>query len=650
MAAVSVKYPLVWLLLWICVRLSETKHTRVSLDDDVLLPYARGHGPSHSHRRVRDCQSVTHGNATHEARPSGNHSWLPAAESTVFVSSVAGSSRWVYGHMTVVHDPLSSVSVLEPGGPSGCSVSRRASVEETAEDAGCLYAQNAGFFDTRSGKCLGNVVSDGRAVQDSGGVQNAQFGIRRDGSLVFGYLSQEDVLDQSNPFVQLVSGVVWLLRNGEVYINQSLKAECDETQETGKLRTFVDVVSARTAVGHDADGKLILFQIDGQTEVRGMNLWELADFLKSYGVVNAINLDGGGSSTYVRDGSLASYPSDHCESDSRWRCARPVSTVLCVHQRRCRPADCSGHGDCVAGRCRCQEDWQGAACDSLVCSPAACGPHGVCTTNGCVCDAGWRGENCSQECLPGFYGDGCNQTCVCVNGGSCGAVHGHCACPSGFHGNTCEQLCPLGSFGPSCAQECRCDDQCPCDPHTGSCNTTLRGETNNTVHRAGHCLAKQMFTFWRRDEEAHREQPRLTEVYELQRSSTDEGRSSTDEGRSSTDEGRSSTDEQHRRGSEQHRRGSEQHRRGSEQHRRAAQTRVGAAQTRVGAAQTRVGAAQTSSTDEGRSSTDEGRSSTDEGRSSTDEGRSSTDEGRSSTDGGSEQHRRGSRAWTESHD
>lgn len=47
------------------------------------------------------------------------------------------------------------------------------------------------------------------------------------------YLSQDEVLDQSNPFVQLVSGVVWLLRNGEVYINQSLAAECNETQETG---------------------------------------------------------------------------------------------------------------------------------------------------------------------------------------------------------------------------------------------------------------------------------------------------------------------------------------------------------------------------------------------------------------------------------
>lgn len=91
------------------------------------------------------------------------------------------------GHMTVVHDPLSTLSVLEPGGPGGCGMNHRATVEETAAAAGCLFAQNAGFFNTNHNWCLGNVVSDGRMVQDSGGIQNAQFGIRRDGTLVFGY-------------------------------------------------------------------------------------------------------------------------------------------------------------------------------------------------------------------------------------------------------------------------------------------------------------------------------------------------------------------------------------------------------------------------------------------------------------------------------
>lgn len=500
-------------LLCLCVRSSDTRRPRVSADDDLLLPYARGHGPAHSHRHVRDCQPVVHGNATHESwPPPGDRSGpSPAAQSTVFVTDVPGSSRIVYGHMTVVRDPLGTVSVLEPGGPGGCAMRQRASVEETAGAAECLFAQNAGFFNTDTGRCLGNVVSDGRTVQDSGGMQNAQFGIRRDGTLVFGYLSEDDVSDRSNPFVQLVSGVVWLLRNGQVYINQSLEAECDKTQETGYLRHFVDVLSARVAVGHDAEGNLVLFHIDGQTGVRGMSLWEVAEFLKKYGVINAINLDGGGSSTFVMDGSLASYPSDHCIPDGRWRCARRVSTVLCVHRRRCRPPDCSGHGECVDGSCRCGRGWQGAACDTLVCRPPACGPHGVCTADGCVCDAGWRGRNCSQECPPGFYGDGCNQTCGCANGGSCDPVRGRCACTPGFHGNTCEEVCPLGFFGLSCAQECRCDHQCPCDPRTGSCNATLPTETNYTLHIAGFCLANQIITSWRREEDALRDQPHLTE-------------------------------------------------------------------------------------------------------------------------------------------
>uniref|UniRef100_A0A8C7FBT6 N-acetylglucosamine-1-phosphodiester alpha-N-acetylglucosaminidase n=1 Tax=Oncorhynchus kisutch TaxID=8019 RepID=A0A8C7FBT6_ONCKI len=140
-------------------------------------------------------------------------------------------------------------------GAGGCRVNQWEAVEETANAARCLYAQNGGFFCTRTGECLGNVVSDGVQVRDSRGEQNAQFGIRRDGTLFF-----------------------------------------------------------------------------------GMTLWELAHFLKGQGVINAINLDGGGSSTYVANGSLTSYPSDHCVSDPMWCCPRRVSTILCVHHPVCPPS------------------------------------------------------------------------------------------------------------------------------------------------------------------------------------------------------------------------------------------------------------------------------------------------------------------------
>ena len=49
---------------------------------------------------------------------------------------------------------------------------------------------------------------------------------------------------------------------------------------------------------------------------------ELADFLVQHGAVNALNLDGGGSTTFVLNGILANFPSDYW-----W--VRPVLCECC---------------------------------------------------------------------------------------------------------------------------------------------------------------------------------------------------------------------------------------------------------------------------------------------------------------------------------
>jgi hypothetical protein len=64
-------------------------------------------------------------------------------------------------------------------------------------------------------------------------------------------------------------------------------------------RHWYDLSNARTAIGVTKDGKtLVLFTVDGTNGGHGLQGGEVADLLKNdYGVWNAFNLDGGGSTT-----------------------------------------------------------------------------------------------------------------------------------------------------------------------------------------------------------------------------------------------------------------------------------------------------------------------------------------------------------------
>lgn len=79
--------------------------------------------------------------------------------------------------------------------------------------------------------------------------------------------------------------------------------------------------------------------------------------------------------------------------DNMWRCPRSISTIMCIHEPTCEPPDCSGHGDCVQGECRCNGDfWRGPACDTLDCGPSNCSLHGTCT----ACESPWHSGGGTQ--------------------------------------------------------------------------------------------------------------------------------------------------------------------------------------------------------------------------------------------------------------
>lgn len=100
-----------------------------------------------------------------------------------------------------------------------------------------------------------------------------------------------------------VSGRPQLIKNGKI----------DISWEEEKLsKDFVETRHPRTAVAIMKDEKFLMITVDGrQPGVSvGMNLHELAYYLFSLGAHNAMNLDGGGSTTMVIDGKVINTPSD----------------------------------------------------------------------------------------------------------------------------------------------------------------------------------------------------------------------------------------------------------------------------------------------------------------------------------------------------
>ena len=92
---------------------------------------------------------------------------------------------------------------------------------------------------------------------------------------------------------------------------------------------FADGLNPRTAAGTSRDGRqLLLVTVDGRQAVsRGVSLGGMAQILKRYGAWNAINLDGGGSTTLAADGLTVSSPGGDGSE-------RPVADMLLVYSDR----------------------------------------------------------------------------------------------------------------------------------------------------------------------------------------------------------------------------------------------------------------------------------------------------------------------------
>jgi hypothetical protein len=100
----------------------------------------------------------------------------------------------------------------------------------------------------------------------------------------------------------IVGGVPELVRNGKIHITW-------EQEKASK--SFVETRHPRTAVAKLKDGKFLMIAVDGRSEASaGIGLEDLAKLFLEFGATDAMNLDGGGSTTMFLDDKVVNQPSD----------------------------------------------------------------------------------------------------------------------------------------------------------------------------------------------------------------------------------------------------------------------------------------------------------------------------------------------------
>lgn len=122
-----------------------------------------------------------------------------------------------------------------------------------------------------------------------------------------------------NKSEDIIGAIPQLIKNSKIEITW-------EQEKSSK--SFVETKHPRTAIAKLKDGKLLMITVDGRSESSGgMSLPQLAEFLLEQGATDAMNLDGGGSTTMFLNGEIKNHPSDK-EGE------RSVSDAILVFPRK----------------------------------------------------------------------------------------------------------------------------------------------------------------------------------------------------------------------------------------------------------------------------------------------------------------------------
>ena len=148
-----------------------------------------------------------------------------------------------------------------------------------------IASVNADGFNMSTGEPGGLLIMDGKEYH--GINSNGFFGITKDGQAIIGTTAQYNET-YKNKLAEAVGGFgTMLIKDGEICVTRT------DDYYTSR--------ASRTAVGITKTGKVVFMVLDGRQEPFscGGSMQEIAQIMFEAGCVQAINLDGGGSTTYV---------------------------------------------------------------------------------------------------------------------------------------------------------------------------------------------------------------------------------------------------------------------------------------------------------------------------------------------------------------
>ncbi|MFF1881941.1 phosphodiester glycosidase family protein [Pseudarthrobacter sp. NPDC058196] len=129
---------------------------------------------------------------------------------------------------------------------------------------------------------------------------------------------------KTTPSTEVVNGGPTLVQDGQLDVTAKRDGMVRTNDSNSFFYGWVHKRNPRTFAGVDAQGRTLLVTADGrQTTSLGLSLNEEAHVAKSLGMVNAMNLDGGGSTTMVQGSQVMNSPSDTTGE-------RPVGDALLV--------------------------------------------------------------------------------------------------------------------------------------------------------------------------------------------------------------------------------------------------------------------------------------------------------------------------------